>query len=175
MKCLPYILLIICCNFCFCNNLKITQDSLSKRPSDLLKDQDEFFNNYKDSKRTSSIFKSTHRWASLDSIATLKEYEAYTEGLDNDIMNYHHTQRVFKWQLISSKLIFVTVIVLVLAGILFSGLQFKKGIDDSRTELEFSKNGIKVSSSILGVIVLVISLLFFYLYLVYVYPIQIVS
>jgi hypothetical protein len=40
------------------------------------------------------------------------------------------------------------------------------------TELEISKSGVKVSSPILGVIILVISLAFFYLYLVYVYPIE---
>ena len=40
------------------------------------------------------------------------------------------------------------------------------------TELEASVKGIKVSSPVLGVIILVISLLFFYLYLAFVYPIQ---
>jgi hypothetical protein len=40
------------------------------------------------------------------------------------------------------------------------------------TEIVASVKGIKVSSPILGVIILVVSLLFFYLYLAYVYPIQ---
>jgi hypothetical protein len=40
------------------------------------------------------------------------------------------------------------------------------------TNLELSTTGIKVSSSVLGVIVLLISMAFFYLYARYVYPIQ---
>ncbi len=44
-------------------------------------------------------------------------------------------------------------------------------LTDETTEIVASVKGIKVSSPILGVIILVISLLFFYLYLVYVYPI----
>jgi len=40
------------------------------------------------------------------------------------------------------------------------------------TDLEISAKGIKVSSSVLGVIVLLISMAFFYLYARYVYPIQ---
>jgi hypothetical protein len=43
---------------------------------------------------------------------------------------------------------------------------------ESITEFEASAKGIKVSSPVLGVIILVISLAFFYLYLVYVYPIS---
>jgi hypothetical protein len=38
--------------------------------------------------------------------------------------------------------------------------------------LDLSTAGLKVSSPVLGVIILVISLAFFYLYLVYVYPIS---
>lgn len=108
----------------------------------------------------------------FDSITRLKYLEAYRGYFDNNIRNYQHSQQVFKWQLTSSKLIFITVIILVMAGIVFSGLQFKRGTSDSKTEFEFSRHGFKVSSSILGVIILVISLAFFYLYLVYVYPIQ---
>ncbi len=40
------------------------------------------------------------------------------------------------------------------------------------TEIEASLQGIRVSSPVLGVIILIISLLFFYLYLVHVYPIN---
>jgi hypothetical protein len=45
-------------------------------------------------------------------------------------------------------------------------------LGDMATNLELSANGIKVSSSVLGVIVLLISMAFFYLYARYVYPIQ---
>jgi len=80
------------------------------------------------------------------------------------------------------------VILLVLLGVYFSGVQFHRGLRETRmqratddtqapaeepvTEIEASMQGIKVSSSTLGVIILVISLAFFYLYLVFVYPIK---
>jgi len=90
-----------------------------------------------------------------------------------------HRRRVFEWQLTSSKVIFVTVLLLVSAGIAFAAIQFRAGLKraqpdgpDAVTALDVSTTGIKVSSPILGVIILVISLAFFYLYLVYVYPIS---
>ena len=46
------------------------------------------------------------------------------------------------------------------------------GLDPLATHLELSAKGIVVNSSVLGVIILGLSLAFFYLYLVYVYPIQ---
>ena len=46
------------------------------------------------------------------------------------------------------------------------------GEGEDRTEFSASLKGIKVSSPILGVVILIISLAFFYLYLVYVYPIE---
>ena len=97
------------------------------------------------------------------------------------IQGFEHRQSVFEWQLLSSKVIFVVVVLLVSAGVYFSWLQFqiemkRKASDDgyegSTSTIEASSTGIKVSSPILGVIILVISLLFFYLYLVHVYRIE---
>jgi hypothetical protein len=91
------------------------------------------------------------------------------------ISGYEHRRRVFEWQLFSSKFIFVVVLVLVLAGIYFAAVQFHTALGrkekEEVTEFVASATGIKVSSPVLGVIILVISLAFFYLYLVYVYPI----
>ncbi len=89
---------------------------------------------------------------------------------------YEHRKRVFEWQLFSSKIIFYVVIFLVIVGLFFSGVQFyaayKKNFKNEKvTELNASATGVKISSTVLGVIILIISLLFFYLYLVYVYPI----
>lgn len=90
-----------------------------------------------------------------------------------------HRRRVFEWQLFSSKLIFATVLMLVGAGMAFAAIQFRAGLrrapDDKAqetTEVNLSATSVKVSSPVLGVIILVISLAFFYLYLVYVYPIS---
>lgn len=90
---------------------------------------------------------------------------------------YTHRQRVFEWQDLSTKIIFAVVIVLVLAGVYFAAVQFHAGLRAKReptdaSEVELSIKGIKVRSPVLGVIVLTISLAFFYLYLIYVYPIE---
>lgn len=107
---------------------------------------------------------------------TWKNYYEYKN------FGYAHRQKVFKWQLFSSKLIFFVVVILVLSGIYFAGLQFFHAIRLSKnagdieklmnTELSANKNEIKVSSPVLGVIILIISFLFFFLYLKFVYPIQ---
>ena len=80
----------------------------------------------------------------------------------------------------------------VLSGVYFAAIQFHAGLrrhggiaarasagDEEGTAIETetvttfsaSAKGIEVSSPVLGVIILVISLAFFYLYLVYVYPV----
>lgn len=103
-------------------------------------------------------------------LAALREYYAYrSSGLE-------HRRRVFVWQLLSSKIIFVTVLLLVFAGIYFAAVQFHLGLKSAAapatTEIVASVKEIKVTSPVLGVIILVLSLAFFYCYLVYVYPIE---
>jgi len=88
-----------------------------------------------------------------------------------------YRSRVFEWQLLSSRIIFATVILLVASGIVFAAIQFRAGLtrppaSPDATSIDLSPASLKVSSPVLGVIILVISLAFFYLYLVYVYPIS---
>lgn len=108
--------------------------------------------------------------------ASLVEYYRYHET------GYQHRRAVFEWQLLSSKIIFVVVIGIVALGGYFSWLQFMAGRreDDGDREktdakdtstVELSFKGIKVTSPVLGVVILTISLGFFYLYLVHVYPV----
>ena len=108
---------------------------------------------------------------------------------------FEHRRAVFDWQLLSSKIIFVAVILLVTIGVYFSWLQFMAEhrrhpapapaapepegeaapagpIARAVTTLEATASGIKVSSPVLGVVILMISLAFFYLYLVHVYPVN---
>ena len=108
------------------------------------------------------------------SAAYQKAWQAYyayrTDG-------YSHRQKVFEWQDLSTKIIFVVVVFLVLAGVYFAAVQFHVGLraklePTEASEVELSVKGVKVRSPVLGVIVLTISLAFFYLYLIYVYPIQ---
>jgi hypothetical protein len=102
---------------------------------------------------------------------------------------YAYRSRVFEWQLLSSRLIFIVVLTLVGAGMYFAAVQFRMAMRASGTpalagaavaepaipmgtQLEFSTKGVVVNSSVMGVIILSLSLAFFYLYLVYVYPIE---
>lgn len=141
-------------------------------------------------------------------LESIREYYRYKES------GFQHRRRVFAWQLLSSKIIFVVVTLLVASGIYFSGVQFHAALRPPavavkrpepaavgetpggpgeapaaapepaaeeppprnlatglQTTLEAGSGGIKVSSPVLGVIILVISFLFFYLYLVHIYPI----
>lgn len=105
-----------------------------------------------------------------------KYLAAVREYYDYRISAYRHRQRVFAWQLLSAKFIFFAVLMVLFAGIYFAAIQFRRGLKEGeKTEITASLKRITVSSPILGVIILVISLAFFYLYLVYVYPIAEVS
>ncbi len=115
-------------------------------------------------------------------------YEYRTDG-------YAYRRRVFEWQLLSSRAIFVVVLALVGCGIYFAAVQFHVALAALRhprarepappapaaeptsaiplqTRLEVSAKGLAINSSVLGVIILALSLAFFYLYLLYVYPIH---
>ncbi len=109
--------------------------------------------------------------------ALQRRFEYYAAGMD-------HRSLVFKWQHFSGRVILGFVLLLVSMGVFFSYLQFRLYLRSASsankqaaspemdTDLELSTSGIKVSSNVLGVIILALSLAFFYLYLAYVYPIQ---
>src|SRR5262245_50689330 len=125
-----------------------------------------------------SVFDKLDEPTKTAAMVSLREYFEYRAS------GYRHRKNVFEWQLISSKMIFVIVIVLVSTGVCFSGIQFRQSLSprassverkegsSSRpnaeqlqpTEIEATLRGIKVSSPILGVVILAISFLFFYLY-----------
>lgn len=101
----------------------------------------------------------------------LRAYYAYR------MRGYEQRLEAFAWQGWSSKAIFFAVLLLVFAGIVFAAVQFGAGlrgpgkVSGPTTELAIDLKGVKLSSPVLGVVLLSISLAFFYLYLVYVYPI----
>jgi hypothetical protein len=111
-------------------------------------------------------------------------WEAYRAGLRYYSEGLPHRQKVIRWQHLSTRIIFFVVLILVGVGIYFAWVQFNKevvhtpkGVKNDAAEsqpshtLELSTSGVKVSSHVLGVIILTLSLAFFYLYLRYVYPI----
>lgn len=157
------------------------QKKVIKNPQQLVNDFQEFElkKNSKDSPGLipSNAFLTDPRLDSVKLAAWESYYGYMTYG-------YKHRSGVFSWQLLSSKIIFCIVLFLVFAGMYFAWLQFKiammkrkdstneSPIESLTTELTASLKELKINSPVLGVIILIISLLFFYLYLVYVYPIE---
>jgi hypothetical protein len=119
---------------------------------------------------------STDELSSLEP-TTREQYEAALRGYYTyRIEGYHHRQKVLEWQLEASKIIFTVVLLVVLAGVYFAAVQFHVGLNHrskeaAATEIDASLKGIRVSSHVLGVIILALSLAFFYCYLTYVYPV----
>ncbi len=85
-----------------------------------------------------------------------------------------HKREVFTWQHNTGYVIFIFVLLLVVSGVVFSAMQFiaQNKQPSSESKLKIDKNGIEVSSSVIGIIILAISLGFFYLYLHFVYTIH---
>jgi hypothetical protein len=107
-------------------------------------------------------------------------WSAYRAYFSYYATGFEHRRRAFDWQHLSSRIIFVVVILLVAVGIFFAWVQFRRSMTSDfkngnqageAHEIEISATSVRVSSPVLGVIILTLSLAFFYLYLVYVYPI----
>lgn len=110
-------------------------------------------------------------------INAVNRSEEFNKRLNEySINSLDHRRQVFAWQLFANKLIFVIVMMIVLMGLLLSYLHFKKsltpGATDANTELEMSTSGIKMNSSVIGLIILVLAIAFLYLYLIHVFPIN---
>jgi hypothetical protein len=122
-----------------------------------------------------------------------KYQEAVRAGFDYQTYSYAHAKRTFEWQYWSGQIIFWIAMLLVGAGLLFSAVQFYLGFrhplvvrtggsepqsapaEAATSEFEATLHGIKLKSSVLGLLILAMSMVFFYLYLKYVYPITNVS
>jgi hypothetical protein len=83
---------------------------------------------------------------------------------------------VYSWNNFTTKVIFAIVHFIVLLGLYFSFLHFRGSLKPGKvvesTEVELAIQGLKVKSPVLGVVILTVSLAFFYLYLIYVYPVR---
>src|ERR1700674_178693 len=95
-----------------------------------------------------------------------------------------YSEEVYRWQLVSSKVIFWVVLTVVGVGLVLSWLHFHRSFqedDKDKKSLEKSHSseqstiyafGVKISSSVIGLVILAISIIFLYLYLKFVYPIN---
>lgn len=118
-----------------------------------------------------------------------KYEEALRAQYEYTVYSYAHAKRTFDYQYWSGEVIFLVVLLIVLAGLVFSGVQFylgvhhpvegrrNPGVKDTPSpeapvsEFEATLSGIKLKSSVLGLLILAMSMVFFFLYLKYVYPI----
>lgn len=82
--------------------------------------------------------------------------------------------RTFAWQQRSTELIFWLVVLIVLSGLALSFWHVYRK-ESAPTKLTIGGKGVEVSSRLVGVLVFVLSLVFFYLYVKTVYPISEVS
>ena len=83
---------------------------------------------------------------------------------DYQASGFEHRRRVFDWQLLSSRLIFVTVLLLVALGMVFAAIQFQVGLRrrtvpnhgpvEPVTQIELAVTSVKVTSPVLGVVIL---------------------
>jgi hypothetical protein len=98
--------------------------------------------------------------------------------LDHLKWRFAYPKKVFGQQIFANWLITFLVITLVICGLVFSFLQLtyalKAGdLSSLKSEIEIQTAGkISMSSSIVGAVTLVISLIFFFLYLKYVFEIR---
>lgn len=107
--------------------------------------------------------------AALQAIAVHSEWEQI--HLDYERKRLAQRAATFAWQHTSTQLIFGLVTVVVLAGLGLSFWHVLRG-ESSPSKLVIGDKGIELSSRLVGVIVFVLSLAFFYLYLDNVYPIS---
>ena len=97
-----------------------------------------------------------------------------------EIIRFHsemnrHTEAIFMEQLFAPRVIFWLSVTIVLFGIAASALQFYlfwKGVSRSRLEVEISRDAVSIKTAWIGLILLVISMMFFALYLSFVYGIE---
>src|SRR5262249_36635471 len=104
--------------------------------------------------------------------AQKKQYEYLTAMMDVRIRAFH-TQRL------ASNVVLLLVVLVVVAGIAFAGFQLWKSVSiagvQATNELEVSASKVRVTSSVVGVVVLTISLVFLYIYTQEIYHIRILD
>lgn len=119
---------------------------------------------------------------SLDAESREALLERYRRLQQHHVTMLEHREDVLRWQLTANQISFWMVLVLVFSGLVFAGIQFRTAMQGAKApgddaekpmqELSLGAEGITIRSSVLGVILLALSLALFYLYLVYVFPVE---
>ena len=101
---------------------------------------------------------------------TSKYYDA---KLAFDLVSLEHTRRTLNQQYVMSIIISIVVLTIVMTGLGLSVLQFQSGRrSETVTSIEIGSAGLKITSPVLGLLILVVSIAFFYQYLGVVYTIH---
>ena len=109
-----------------------------------------------------------------------KVYDAYLELKKSEFAYYKHLMEVnldvFYVQKIASYVVLFLVFVVVTSGVLYSGFQLWKSVSiagvQASSDLEISAAKVRVTSSVVGIVVLAISLAFLFIYTREVYTIR---
>jgi hypothetical protein len=111
-------------------------------------------------------------WSPAPSGVMADYYRAYYQAAaKHDVAQFEQDTAIYTWQHRTSIATTVLVFGIVGVGLLLSIQQFRRG-EPGETSLELSRDGLKIRSPVIGLIVLVVSLVFFYLFLKVVYPIS---
>jgi hypothetical protein len=98
-----------------------------------------------------------------------KQKELTDELYEYKLFNIKHNEAVLKWDLFITKFFFFFTV-----GITSYGIWFAIKNINAKANVEITPDGIKIKGTI-GLILLFLSLAFFYLYMKIVYPIQVLS
>jgi hypothetical protein len=166
-------------------NIESPNQQVQREPPDLLKKEIEASQGQTAEKGQQSFMESTLP----ETPKMLEAREEYT------IYAWKNRRDAFAWQSASTKVIFAVVIIVVLAGLYLSWMQFNfahnapmkvtrpstegpatagnpsNQVDATNTTIEVNTSGVKITSSVIGLVILVLSIVFFFLYLKFVYPI----
>jgi hypothetical protein len=117
--------------------------------SSISKDQTELYEKYKEAK--------------------IKEYDYQSKVMDFN-MGTFHAQRI------QTYVVMTLVVIVVIAGVLFSAFQLWKSISTAgvqlNSEMEVSAKNVRITSSVVGIVVLVVSTAFLYIYTTQVYQLR---
>lgn len=101
-----------------------------------------------------------------------KEVEQkYQYYIDYNMWVLEYKEILYKTQYIEGIIIFFVVLFILFIGLYLSFMQFKSS-ESNQTTIKISKDSIQITSSVIGLLILLISLVFFYIYLKEVYTLK---
>jgi len=105
-----------------------------------------------------------------------KYREAQIAEYDHSIALMKYTRSMLDWVLYASNFCLWLVSIIVLAGVAFSGFQLwqaaRLGVPQAETKLEIATNQFRLTSSVVGIVVLGMSFFFFYLFVKEIYAVK---